>query len=258
MVVHNTHHVLPALHVMLLTMLRARILLNLSSIPQLRRRLRNRITISIVAIMSQSPTLLLESQHPPPPPGAYPENPPRQVTYEGPSSMHPTPGGNHASSSPLPAPVLDLAFYEQHGGHLSSRPVKKKNQRASMACDSCRQLKAKCDEMKPCKTCKEKDIECKYRDPEPKPYARADKAQDGILEGFGLVQTSLNSIMSHLGRVDQRLTKMESLLPKHLATSALETEPSVEDGYKRASASPCVADGASADPYYNNARHHHT
>lgn len=36
------------------------------------------------------------------------------------------------------------------------------------ACDSCRQLKAKCDETKPCKSCKEKKLECKYRDPAPK------------------------------------------------------------------------------------------
>lgn len=36
------------------------------------------------------------------------------------------------------------------------------------ACDSCRQLKAKCDENKPCKNCQEKNIVCNYRDPAPK------------------------------------------------------------------------------------------
>lgn len=33
------------------------------------------------------------------------------------------------------------------------------------ACDSCRQLKAKCDETKPCKNCKEKGVKCNYREP---------------------------------------------------------------------------------------------
>ena len=32
----------------------------------------------------------------------------------------------------------------------------------------CRQLKAKCDELKPCKSCKNKEVECKYREAIPK------------------------------------------------------------------------------------------
>ncbi|KAK2122091.1 hypothetical protein NOF04DRAFT_1403243, partial [Fusarium oxysporum II5] len=47
-------------------------------------------------------------------------------------------------------------------------PERKRTKRVSQACDNCRQLKAKCDETKPCTTCKEKDMECKYRDPVPK------------------------------------------------------------------------------------------
>ena len=38
------------------------------------------------------------------------------------------------------------------------------------ACDMCRQLKAKCDELKPCKSCKEKKVECKYREAVPKQW----------------------------------------------------------------------------------------
>ncbi|KAK2666436.1 Zn(2)-C6 fungal-type DNA-binding domain [Fusarium oxysporum f. sp. vasinfectum] len=120
------------------------------------------------------------------------------------------------------------------------------------ACDSCRHLKAKCDEMKPCRTCKEKGVKCKYRDPVPK---AADKAQADILEGLGSVQTLLNSIMSHLGRHDQRLTNMESLLHQHIATLTPTTEPSADDEYKRAPASPYVANGASVDQYHDDAHH---
>lgn len=47
--------------------------------------------------------------------------------------------------------------------------VKRKAQRAAQACDSCRTLKAKCDEGRPtCGTCKEKEVTCNYRDPPPK------------------------------------------------------------------------------------------
>ncbi|RYC80402.1 hypothetical protein BFJ63_vAg16714 [Fusarium oxysporum f. sp. narcissi] len=201
---------------------------------------------------------------PPPPPGAYPDNPPRYMNYEGAPSMPPTLGDYRAPSFLPPTFVPHQTPYEQHRGYPSiphepfysvyslSGSAKKKNNRASQACDSCRHLKAKCDEMKPCRTCKEKGVECKYRDPVPK---ATDKAQADILEGLGSVQTSLNSIMSHLERFDQRLIKMESLLPKHIATSTLKTEPSVEDEYKRAPASPYVANGASVDQYYDDAHH---
>ncbi|KAH7187861.1 hypothetical protein BKA60DRAFT_665037 [Fusarium oxysporum] len=203
---------------------------------------------------------------PPPPPGAYPDNPPRHMNYEGAPSVPLTLGGYHAPSFLPPTSVPHQTPYEQHGGYPSishepfygvypsSGPAKKKNNRASQACDSCRHLKAKCDEMKPCRTCKEKSVECKYREPVPK---AADKAQAHILEGLGSVQTLLNSIMSHLGRHDQRLTNMESLLHQHIATLTPTTEPSADDEYKCAPASPCVAKSASVDQYYNDTDHDH-
>lgn len=36
------------------------------------------------------------------------------------------------------------------------------------ACESCRQLKVKCDEEEPCKNCRDKDMACKYQDRIPK------------------------------------------------------------------------------------------
>ncbi|KPA35556.1 hypothetical protein FLAG1_11735 [Fusarium langsethiae] len=188
-------------------------------------------------------------QQPPPPPlpahpglHQYPPYNPRDQPIEW-NSVEDGPRPNSKGHAPEgiflpPTPVPHQTPYEQHGGYPSNThepfysvsssaiPTKKKNNRASQACDSCRYLKVKCDEMKPCRTCKEKRIECKYRDPVPK---ATDKAQADILEGLSSVQTSLNSIMTHLGRFDQRLIKMESLLPKHIATSTLKTESSVED-----------------------------
>jgi hypothetical protein len=151
------------------------------------------------------------------------------------------------------------ASYEQHGGYpsnhepfysvySSSVPAKKKNTRASQACDSCRQLKAKCDETKPCKTCKEKGVECKYRDPVPK---ATDKAQADILDGLTAVQSTLTTIMNHIGRFDQRLIKMETLMPKNVVALEMKTEPVVDEEYKRAPTSPYGANGTN-EPYYAN------
>ncbi|KAF4455906.1 hypothetical protein F53441_1843 [Fusarium austroafricanum] len=180
-------------------------------------RLRNHITILIVTIMDQCPVLLFKT-----------------ITDNN-SSINTRHNSTHARCYPSTPNEPSYSVYS------SSVPPKKKNTRASQTCDSCRQLKAKCDETKSCKTCKETGVECKYRDPVLK---ATDKAQADILEGLGSVQTSLNSIISHLGQFDQRSIKMESLLPKHIATSTLKTGSSVEDEHKRAPALPYVANGA--------------
>ncbi|EXK79699.1 hypothetical protein FOQG_15724 [Fusarium oxysporum f. sp. raphani 54005] len=184
---------------------------------------------------------MAEQQRPPAPPplGAYPDNSLQLSNCTDAHRIHQSPYKQHPGF-----PSGTTPFYIQQDASF-----KKKNNRTTQACDNCRKLRAKCDETKPCITCNEKNVECKYRDPVPK---ATDKAQADILEGLGSVQTSLNSIMTHLGRFDQRLIKMESLLPKHIATSTPKTESSVEDEYKRAPASPYVANGASVGPYCND------
>ncbi|PNP49926.1 hypothetical protein FNYG_15996 [Fusarium nygamai] len=193
-----------------------------------------------------------------------PQLPPQQQHAQ--QHPHPTQSPAHPAHHPYPPygprgpPIKGSGYqspYKQHPGsppgttpfsiQQDASSKKRKNNRASQACDSCRQLKAKCDETKPCKTCKEKGVDCKYRG---QVLKATDKAHDDILEGLG-------SILSHLGRFDQRLIKMESLLLKHLATSARKTESSVEDEYNRAPASRHVANGASVDPYYNEAHRDH-
>ena len=77
---------------------------------------------------------------------------------------HPADGN---SGLPLPR--------QEYGGVSYHAPIgatqKRKAHRASQACDSCRQLKAKCEEGRPlCSSCKEKGIPCVYRDPPPKQY----------------------------------------------------------------------------------------
>lgn len=96
-------------------------------------------------------------QPPPPPPSTSPMTTP---TFDGPMSMY-CPPQNH----PHPPPR------EQYSVAPYSQPAKpRKAQRAAQACDSCRNLKAKCDEGRPaCGSCKEKNFECHYRDPPPKP-----------------------------------------------------------------------------------------
>lgn len=88
-----------------------------------------------------------------PPPPMQQAPPPQPMTYEP-----------HAYQPPSEPPYAQASY----NGNSNA---KKKASRASQACDNCRQLKAKCDETKPCKTCREKNVECVYRESLPKPYA---------------------------------------------------------------------------------------
>lgn len=122
-----------------------------------------------------APQMYRHSTYPPPPPTPLSHPGPPPSPYEQTQMYAPSPMG---PDGPYPIP------YPSAGG-------KRKSQRASQvcymhyttgsyhvcnvvaklvfqACDSCRQLKAKCDENKPCKSCLDKNMVCNYRDPAPK------------------------------------------------------------------------------------------
>ncbi|RWA14360.1 hypothetical protein EKO27_g745 [Xylaria grammica] len=79
---------------------------------------------------------------------------------------------------------------------IQNASAKRKPQRAS-------QLKAKCDETKPCKNCREKNVECKYRDP---PAKQPDKATTDILEILSFLKEEMSSMSAKFDKFD----KMES------------------------------------------------
>ena len=106
-----------------------------------------------------APGLYRTQSHPPPPPQQtdIPHSP--MVIYGLP------PGYSPPNTSRDPC-NHDLPQYAPYPANHSKR----KPQRAAQACDSCRSLKAKCDELKPCTSCREKDVPCHFREPPPKQY----------------------------------------------------------------------------------------
>ncbi|KAG6005820.1 hypothetical protein E4U21_007592 [Claviceps maximensis] len=128
----------------------------------------------------------------------------RSSTWQPATATQQTPYESNANYTPVPE-----QFYGVYASSAAS--AKKKNNRASQACDQCRQLKAKCDELKPCKTCRDKGTSCRYRDPVPK---ATDKAQADILQGLKAVQSNIGSLLSHVQRLESnlenRLSKLES------------------------------------------------
>ena len=69
-------------------------------------------------------------------------------------------GGYHPGSYMGPA-----------GQYPGQAQMRRKQVRATQACNNCRSRKQKCDEQRPCQFCKENGYECQYRDVPPPKYA---------------------------------------------------------------------------------------
>ena len=95
-----------------------------------------------------------------------PNYPPPPSPMSTASSYEPSPVYGHGLPPRDPYPGPGMGYNPP-----IATTAKRKAQRAAQACDSCRTLKAKCDEGRPdCGSCKEKGIKCIYRDPPPKQY----------------------------------------------------------------------------------------
>lgn len=102
----------------------------------------------------------------------------------------PQPHGRPPLGVPLPAPYPVTGF-----NYNTYHREKRKATRASQACDNCRQMKAKCDEQKPCQGCKDKVLECRYRDP---PLPKLDQEVKSISTKLDAVQGNLDRLLKCL------------------------------------------------------------
>ncbi|KAH8820897.1 hypothetical protein F5884DRAFT_661141 [Xylogone sp. PMI_703] len=135
------------------------------------------------------------------------------------------------------------------------QPPKRKPTRAAQACDSCRTLKAKCDEQRPCSSCKEKNTQCVYRDPPPKQY---DKTTSDILEGLMRIEKTMGTLYSKISRVEKALIanvpQAEAALKEEPQEGALDevvvpTAPIAEYAPRPSISSDTQIPLASASPY---------
>ncbi|KAK6082081.1 hypothetical protein SCUP234_04394 [Seiridium cupressi] len=135
--------------------------------------------------------------------GSMPPSP--QVYRQPPTPYHqpPTPIAQHNQYEPTPPGYGPPSSISDMYSNLPVASAKRKAQRASQACDNCRQLKAKCDEQRPCKNCKDKSLACVYRD---LPTKQPDKVSADILE---LMSSLKDQIASQFERLDQRMSRIE-------------------------------------------------
>lgn len=100
-----------------------------------------------------------------------PAVPSYRPAYQPPQSPMAAPESYNQYNGFPTAPREPYPTISYSASSVAANAVKRKAQRAAQACDSCRTLKAKCDEGRPhCSSCHEKGTLCVYRDPPPKQY----------------------------------------------------------------------------------------
>lgn len=129
------------------------------------------------------------------------------------SPPHPNDGGFHAPPPPTGQPYgqpVPYAAPSPYMGPYNGPPgqqVRRKQVRATQACNHCRARKQKCDEARPCQFCRENNFDCQYKDvPPPKQDRSMMQLQDSV-NGISDV------LKDFIGEVNAWRQSVESRLP---------------------------------------------
>ncbi|THY02741.1 hypothetical protein D6D02_05939 [Aureobasidium pullulans] len=155
-----------------------------------------------------------QQHHPGPPPNTRPQMEHPQAAYAQPP---PHPQAEHVNY--VVAPMLDPyaqpppGYYPQIQYmnpplHMQNPNSRKKSMRASQACDRCRERKSKCDENRPCATCKDQNLDCNYKDTHP---TKADKNNQALSDMVAEVLTSIKAMSDRLSVVEKHLSLQSSM-----------------------------------------------
>ncbi|KAI0394272.1 hypothetical protein F5Y17DRAFT_475941 [Xylariaceae sp. FL0594] len=172
----------------------------------------------------------------------YPEDTRRPMSFDNgasvphSSAMYRPPSQSHSHQQPYHAPATPVTQQPPYElphtyGHqpiyaapleIQSASAKRKPQRASQACDNCRQLKAKCDEARPCKNCSDKNTPCHYRD---LPAKQPDKMAQETLDTLRFLRDEVKGMKSDIDRKLNQIGKRLSVLEHGSKQGNAEDEP---------------------------------
>ncbi|KAL1310857.1 hypothetical protein AAFC00_001089 [Neodothiora populina] len=171
-------------------------------------------------------TQTLYAAHPPPPP---PHHEPHHMMY--PPQPHPGPAIlEHGPYAPHPA-YHPQSYLYPNMQHLANQNTRKKSMRASQACDKCRERKSKCDEQRPCSTCKEQNIECHYKDSQP---SKVDKSNAQLAETMQTMVDQLKAMTDRIGSLEKQIQENGPVKKERSsAQPSLGDTPASADGQER-------------------------
>jgi hypothetical protein len=90
-------------------------------------------------------------------------------THPTDQAFHPPPPPPGQYGQPVQYPAAPSPYMGQYASQAQSAQMRRKQVRATQACNHCRSRKQKCDEARPCQFCRENNFDCQYKDvPPPK------------------------------------------------------------------------------------------
>ncbi|KIW05632.1 uncharacterized protein PV09_03503 [Verruconis gallopava] len=172
---------------------------------------------------------------PHPPPGQQPYNPqmdpqvngsmpPNGIPYHPPEQYAVGPVAHRPGYPPTPSTAYHPSpIYAQGPSHFVGQP-RRKQVRATQACNHCRARKQKCDENRPCGYCSNEGIPCEYREVPP---PKTDRHIMQLLEQQRAIQDTMGEMRNMQEAMNQLLQeatgKFSSNQPKLLTSDQFNT-----------------------------------
>ena len=113
---------------------------------------------------------------------------------------------NHNGYAPPPPMYAQPPGYGPAAASMNFNVQRKKQMRATQACEQCRQRKQKCDEGNPCSFCKEQNLTCQYRDTPP---AKTDKNMDKVIQYLEQMTQSNSDTTARLVALEEQLRQLK-------------------------------------------------
>ncbi|KAF1963539.1 hypothetical protein CC80DRAFT_8306 [Byssothecium circinans] len=158
-------------------------------------------------------------------PNGYPTTMSPPIHNEPPFHTPALPPGQHYAQPPAgsysPAPYMSQ--YPQGPGQMRRKQV-----RATQACNHCRSRKQKCDEARPCQFCRENNFDCQYKDV---PVPKQDRSMMQLQDSVNSIADTLKTFVDNFNIWKQ---SVESRLPPTRPTDFMSTamdQPSPEASF---------------------------
>ena len=122
------------------------------------------------------------------------------------------------------------------------------------ACDKCRERKSKCDEQRPCSTCKEQNIECHYKDSQP---SKVDRSNAQLSETLQAVAEQMKCLTDRIAGLEDVIGRDSTLKTEKMSrqTSRNDTPAPLVDSDETSLQSLSDVRRPSLDENYDFAEH---
>jgi hypothetical protein len=147
----------------------------------------------------------------------------------------------HPQPPPQPAqqyapPVTPYAQTPYMNDYGTAQQIRRKQVRATQACNHCRSRKQKCDEARPCQFCRENNFDCQYKDvPPPKQDRSMMQLQESVNSISDVLSQFVDQFNGWKASVESRLpqTRNHEMMSNHASPETSFSAPPREHGTSR-------------------------